>query len=81
VWLWDTASWDGLATLPHEGPGDPEPRSVFSLSFDRTGRTLATAGAHGLVLQWDLGYYDRHIAGNRDYWGRRAVPRDLAARR
>lgn len=58
-----------LATL---SPGETE---VSRIIFSRDGRTLFSAGADRRVLAWDLGYYDRHIAGSLKLNLERVLPK------
>jgi WD40 repeat protein/predicted Ser/Thr protein kinase len=77
VRLWEAETGRSLATLealPVWGS-----RS-FSVSAD--GRVLAVGGSEGAAAIWDLGYFERHIAGNAEYQASRAglSGRDAAAR-
>ena len=57
--LWDSETGRALARLRgHSG-------MVFSLDFSSDGRMLLSSSRDQLLLAHDLGYFDRHIAGNR----------------
>lgn len=65
--LWDPEEGRCLATLD-AGAGDaycvrPVPRSAAERAAGRLGSVLAVYGQGG-IGQWNLDYYDRHIAGN-----------------
>lgn len=62
VKLWDVTERRCLITFtPFEG------WDAITVEFSPDGRRLLTAGANGTAVVWDLAYYDRHIAGNRDF--------------
>ncbi len=69
VKLWDARAGRCLVTLDALDDWD-----VLAVGFDASGRYLVASGASGLAHVWDLGGFDRHIAGNAEYQLGRAGP-------
>ena len=58
VKLWDTKTWDAIATLNMESTGD---QSVRSLAFSPDGSLLAAGTIEGWIVLWDVA--SRQIVG------------------
>lgn len=69
VKLWDALAGRCLVTLDAFDDWD-----VLAVGFDASGRYLVASGADGMAHAWDLGWFDRHIAGNAEYQLGRAGP-------
>jgi WD40 repeat protein len=67
--VWDLRTRRELAVL--EGHRD----MVLSLALSPDGHTLATASVDRSVGVWDLRYYQRHLAGNAEFWRGRVPAR------
>jgi eukaryotic-like serine/threonine-protein kinase len=46
---------------------DLEGSEIISVGFDATGRYVAAASSTGSAIRWDLGHFERHIAGQVEY--------------
>lgn len=60
--LWDVAAGQSVLRLdPFDG------WDANCIGFSPDGRRMFSASANGVVMVWDLAYYDRHIAGSLEY--------------
>lgn len=71
VRLWDAATGENLSILRDNPPQFPEGLIIFALEFTPDGSSILTGGSKGYLGLWDLRHYERHIAGNLEYWADR----------